>query len=410
MAMAVLSLPYLAAVYILAIMFGLSLKSFRKYRITLLINIIGVGFCTIVYFGFLLARTGFKEVVSYIPYLFGDVEHQNVNLVYSVVFWFARIAYRYKYTIVICIISVIVVLIKRIRYKALDQQSIKLVIIVNLILTGVNVIVSYNVVGCVNIAMAIYAIICYSIVEHKEDVSKKLFYGIYLPGIIFSMVFHMASNTGLDAMTVGFVLCGIASPGIIFKSILDIRWESVKVSKGVWCGVIMVGLAVLLQFGWLRFFSVYRDDKIVNLTEIIEQGPAKNLYTTKEHKEQYDNIVSTIKNTYADDVGGTVVFTELVPWAYLCVNSSYGAPSPCRFWGGLDEVRLKEYYKNMPDKFPDYVFAVAPEYGSCKSALIQGEEVIEKPNKRGTSQWLIDEVEKRGYNKIEAISGIVYKK
>lgn len=410
MAMAVLALPYLAAAYILAIMLSLSLKSFRQYKKDLLINLAGAGLCAVIYLGFLMAKTGFKELLEYMPYLFGDAEHQSLNPVFSVVLWFGRIANRYKYTIVICFISIILVLIKKLRHKTLDQQSIKRIMVINLILSGINVLVSYNVVGCVNIAIAVFAFISYIVIAYQDKVSRKLFYGIYLPGIIFSIVFHMASNTGLDAMTVGFVLCGIVSPVLVLKGVSNIRWNSVNASRWIWCGVIIVGAAALLQSGWLRFFSVYRDDKLSKLTEVIEQGPAKYLYTTKEHKEQYENIVNTIKNTYEDDTGGTVVFTELVPWAYLCVNSSCGAPSPCRFWGGLDEIRLKEYYKLMPDKFPEYILAVAPEYGRCRSVLIQGNGVIEKPNERGTSQWLLNEAEKRGYDKIETVSGIVYKK
>jgi len=54
--------------------------------------------------------------------------------------------------------------------------------------------------------------------------------------------------------------------------------------------------------------------------------------------------------------------------------------------------------------------AVTPEYGSCKSVLIQGDEIIERPNERGTSQWLINELEGLEYDKLKSSCGIIYKK
>lgn len=408
LAIAILSLPYLSFVYILGIGVGMFFAPCRKYRKSLIVIMIGTGFCAVIYLGFIFSNMSLGEMVEYIPYLFGDVEHQSLNPFFSIVLWVGRIINRYKYTIVIPIASVIYVLFRNKMHKPLMQQNIKIIIIINFIICGINIIASYNIVGCVNIALAILAIICYLSIDYKDKVLGKIFYEIYLPGIVFSIVFHMASNTGLDAITVGFVLCGIASPILIFECVSKIRWYSINVTRWVWCGMVMIAAVALLQSGWLRFFSVYRDDKLENLTAIINRGPAKNLYTTEEHKKQYDDIIRTIEKTLGEEMRGTVVFTELVPWAYLCMNKPYGGPSPCRFWGGLSEERLKEYYTNMPDKFPKYVLAVTPEYGSCKSVLIQGNEVLERPNERGTSQWLIDKLEEMGYDKFETECGIVY--
>ena len=410
MAVTVLSLPYLAVVYILTIGFVVCLSPFQRYRKCLLVTIMGTGFCAIIYLGFLSTRISLSELTMFIPYLFEDVEHQSMNPVLSIVVWFGRIVNRYKYTIAISIISILYLCLKKIQHKTIEWKSTKIIIIINLMLTVVNILFSYNVIGCSNIAIAIFSIICFLGVESNDMISKKIFKEVYFPGVVFSIIFHMASNTGLDAITIGFVLCGIASPVIVFESVSNITWGVGKTKKWICCGVAVAAALVLLQSGWLRFFSVYRDDKLVNLTDRIEQGPAKYLYTTQEHKEQYDDVVMTIKKTLDADAKGTVVFTEMVPWAYLCISNSYGSPSPCRFWGGLNKVRLEMYYNNMPDKFPEYVMAVTPEYGSCKSVLIQGDEIIERPNERGTSQWLINELEGLEYDKLKSSCGIIYKK
>ena len=409
LAISVLALPYLVFVYAIFGIFCFCNVSFSKYRKNIVFILAGTGICAVIYLGYLLSRVTLKEMLEYMPYLFEDAEHQNINPIMSIILWFARIINRYKYTIVILIGSLLYILIKKIQHTSINQKILQVIFIVNIILTGSNVILSYNVIGCVNIALSILAIIIYLSFDCKDKTLKKVFNNIYLPGIILSIVFHLASNTGLDAITVGFVLCGISSPIIIYKSASKIKWSSVKVKRWISCSILIIFIVSIIQTGWLRLFSVYRDDKIVNLTERITQGPAKYLYTTKEHKKQYDEIIKTIENTFAENISGTVVITELVPWAYLCINNPCGAPSLCRFWGGLDEERLKKYYANMPNRFPTYVLAVTPEYGSCRSVIIQGNEIIIKPNERGTSQWLIEKLERSGYDKLNTVCGIVYK-
>lgn len=69
-------------------------------------------------------------------------------------------------------------------------------------------------------------------VESNDMISKKIFKEVYFPGVVFSIIFHMASNTGLDAITIGFVLCGIASPVIVFESVSNITWGVGKQRNG----------------------------------------------------------------------------------------------------------------------------------------------------------------------------------
>ena len=205
MAVTVLSLPYLAVVYILTIGFVVCLSPFQRYRKCLLVTIMGTGFCAIIYLGFLSTRISLSELTMFIPYLFEDVEHQSMNPVLSIVVWFGRIVNRYKYTIAISIISILYLCLKKIQHKTIEWKSTKIIIIINLMLTVVNILFSYNVIGCSNIAIAIFSIICFLGVESNDMISKKIFKEVYFPGVVFSIIFHMASNTGLDAITIGFV-------------------------------------------------------------------------------------------------------------------------------------------------------------------------------------------------------------
>lgn len=164
----------------------------------------------------------------------------------------------------------------------------------------------------------------------------------------------------------------------------------------------------VLQTGYLRLFSVYRDDEIWKLDTRIEAGPAKNLLTTEEHCRQYMEIYDVITAFCNENESGTIVITELVPWAYLCVDTPCGSPSPCRFWGGLSEQRLSQYYALMPDKMPICILAVEPEYGNFKSSLIQGNEEAKATNGTGVSAWLLERAENSGYRKTAVSCGNIY--
>ena len=167
-------------------------------------------------------------------------------------------------------------------------------------------------------------------------------------------------------------------------------------------------LLCILQTGYLRVFGVYLDDNLALLNSRIEEGPAKYLYTTKEHNRQYEEIYEVLNKSSAYGKEGTIVITEMVPWAYLCLDRSYGSPSPCRFWGGINELRLKEYYSLMPEKVPQYILAVKENYGNFKSVLLQGNEESLAPNGTGVADWLLKEVKKRGYRQEDVSCGVIY--
>ena len=211
------------------------------------------------------------------------------------------------------------------------------------------------------------------------------------------MIFHYASNTGLDSMTVGFAVCSTVSPLIIWESLKVVLVRKKILKIGLFVAVILLFSTVILQTAWLRLFGVYRDDSIKELQVQLTEGPAKYLYTTEEHAKQYSIMVEAIRETCQIGKVENVVFVEMAPWAYLCVDVSYGAPSPCRFWGGMSDEKMKEYYKRMPERFPDYVFDIAPEYGNFRSVYIQDGEYSDAPNGTDAGRWLIETVQAYGF-------------
>lgn len=412
MAMATLANPYLALYYIIygtALIFNVK---YKKWRRDYLVVCTGTVFCACCYLVFILSRIRLHELLEYFPYIFGDPEHTGINLILSLILWFVRIIYRYIYTVPFWGLLLIYIIWSKWKKIEMYPEIRKKIVYLSFIIFGVNVFLSYDMIGCIDIALSILMLILYIIIsEQKQKELDRVFYVFFLPGILFSIIWHMTSNTGLDSITLGFAVCAVIAPAVIREAYLEL--EADLCSKHRWLrllSLVIVSVAIL-QTSYLRIFSVYRDDEIWKLDTKIENGPAKYLNTTEEHYRQYEEICDTLMADYENNSeDNTIVITELVPWAYLCIDKPYGSPSPCRFWGGLNEERLREYYTLMPDRIPAYILAVKPEYGNFKSSLIQGNEEAPIPNGTGVANWLLEKAEQLGYYEVETACGKIYVK
>lgn len=406
--LSVLALPYLGICYIAAsiVLFCIRRK-IRKFREVLYVWS-GTLAAAVLYLALLLSRVGINEIVEYIPYIFMDPEHQGGSLPVNLIMWFLRITRRFWLTIPVYTGILLWIFFRKKMGTQLSVKEKRVVLLINAVLFGVHLVFSFDMIGCCYIALSMFAFAVYLIYGKVLKEGKAIWLGIYMPGIVFSMIFQISSNTGLDSMTTGFAVSGIGAVCLIWEGMKETDWENRRKAAQVGAYAV-VGLA-LLQTVFLRWYGVYRDDSINRMTARLESGPAKYLYTTVEHRRQYEELRKSVSETIPQDYTGTVVYAELVPWLYLCTEQSYGAPGSCRFWGGLSEAYLKEYYKKMPEKFPEYILVVRPEYGNFKSVLVQGGESAKAPNGSGVTDWLVRQAEEAGYEKIEERAGSIYRK
>ena len=409
MALSILAIPYLAVLYVLCASIILMVPYFRAYRKKTIWMMLGTAICAVIYCTFLVTRSDLNEIVKNIPYFLSDTEHEGNNILGSIILWFARIAFRYRYMLPGMFCTLIYIFFKIRKGKRLNYKTDFIYVIISLIICFVNIIFSGDMMGCANIAISIFAANLYFLsLFYQNTFREDYIFFIYISGLVFSMIFHYASNTGLDSMTVGFAVCSTVSPLIIWESLKAVLGRKEIIKRGLSVAVILLFSAVILQTAWLRLFGVYRDDSMKELRVQLTEGPAKYLYTTEEHARQYNIMVEAIRETCQIGKAEKVVFVEMAPWAYLCVDASCGAPSPCRFWGGMSDEKMKEYYEQIPKRFPDYVFDIAPEYGNFRSVYIQGGEYSGAPNGTDAGRWLIETVQAYGFEAQEMSCGVIY--
>jgi len=188
---------------------------------------------------------------------------------------------------------------------------------------------------------------------------------LYFTGIILAVAFLLASNTGLDAMTSGFCISSIA--GALLLAPNSEKVKAANMSKSTLTELALfacIYITIIGVFSAHRFVGVYRDAPADQLTEQIKEGPAAGLYTTAEHAAQYNSIHKKIYEISATYPDAGVLFSKILPWAYLSGNlkcasfTSWAVP--------MDDERLIPYYSEHP--MPELVFIFSENVGEFSAA------------------------------------------
>jgi len=393
LAVAVVFTPYLAVPY-LVIMGGLLvIKSSRVYARKLFAVLAGTATAAVMYLSYLFSRVTVEELLINIPYILNEPELQKTNPVLVLPIMAARIAWRYKWTILFWGMLLAYIFYSKLKKRALSEKEVRIIGGINLLLFLVNTYLSWGLIGCINIAAVLFATVYLLTGERKPGLNKKVLTVFGLAGASLSLAFSFSSDTGLDAMTIGFVILGMGAALLLS--------ENAGLSKSVKA----VLLIMLVQTAVLRIFSVYRDAPLWKLDTQITSGPAKYLYTTAEHVQQYEDLKQAIEKYVRPE--DRVFYSQMCFWSYLCSNNEYGVPSSWRM--PFNSKRLEMYYELNPDKIPTCIFVLNPTYGNFESSLIQGNEKAAEPNVNVIEGYLADYIKEKDYEVLEEECGIIFR-
>lgn len=397
LALAVANTPFFAFPYITIIIFLLLSKKYRSFWHEIVFVIIGTSITAIIYLGYVLYNTPINELVLNIPYILNEPARQKTNPIWVIPVIAIRIIWRYKWTI-----WGSAFLIMYIRYKKrsiFSETEISRLIGINLLIFMFNSFLSGNLLGCINIAGTLFAVPMIYIFRNWEDIDKKIAGTFGIAGGSLILSFSFSSNTGLDAMTIGFVLIGIS------MVLLTFQLDELKQIRLLYSATLTVFFVMLFQTAILRLFSVFRDAPISQIDTQITSGPAKYLYTTEEHAAQYDELNAAIDQYVRED--DLVFYSQECFWAYLCTNNEYGVPSSWRM--PFDSPRLEVYYKLNPEKLPSCIFVLNPAYGNYESSMIQGNEKADFPNKNNVAGYLYNYIQENNYEVIQLECATIYR-
>lgn len=207
-------------------------------------------------------------------------------------------------------------------------------------------------------------------------------------GVAMGLSMALSSNTEAIGFTVGLAVYAM---GVMLQLI---RPEEQPLRRLT--AVVLAAIMLLATFSG-RVTQVFRDGALSDLKVTMTQGPAAGIRTTREHAQQYGEILSML-----DDLQtrcreeSSIFFTKLLPWGYLACDYPCAAPTAWRT--ALDSPRLEAYYQEH--SLPEIVVILSPEVGNYPYEPT--------PNENTLSGWLWENMYQAEYSCLEYPCATVY--
>ena len=195
------------------------------------------------------------------------------------------------------------------------------------------------------VPLAFPGFIAYLISEKKE---YRIFYVWYLPGLIFTMLAHFATDTGILSVSASYMIAAAASILLICQAVK----EQVTKKSIVFLVVILFAMQFITCV-WQRVTSVWGDDILTNLTYEMPSGPMKGIRTTEENAKSYLDVMKDIDELEMTQEDRLLVL-GVSPWIYLYTDAECGAYST---WEMVEtDPLLVTYYQFHPEKMPTVIY------------------------------------------------------
>lgn len=232
--------------------------------------------------------------------------------------------------------------------------------------------------------------------ERREEELESCF---LVPGISFGLIWVIGSNVGHRAVNMSLLLMNLWAVSFLWK-LFEEKKRPVRAIGRLPAYLLLAVLCII------RFFDVYRDGAVTDLTARISSGVMAGIYTEEKRASAYEGIVETLHTETKE--GDTVAVLGCNPWVYLESPAGCGAYSTWNLKG--EEPLLHTYYEMFPEKIPNIILILPKELGAYKSWRFSshgaGKHVEEQMELEGT---LLKLAEQRGYVQTEKNGVILYR-
>ncbi len=227
--------------------------------------------------------------------------------------------------------------------------------------------------------IAFLGLLAYALMDKKP---RRLFYAFYGASAVYTYAAFMGTNTAIMAISMGMSVAGAAAVVIILLLCRELSQKGSE-SGGRFlksAAAALAALAVLVQLAAevrVRFDYTYYDDTLSALTEIIDRGPAKGIYTCAENKAEYDGALDAFDRLMdgRERRGKTLLSVSEIVSLYADMElDTYSVwlrgISTAQMW-----ARQEKYFALNGKNTPDYIFF--DEYTPYDIAL-DGYEVFDR--------------------------------
>lgn len=374
-ALLVLSMPTMAPVYFGVVALGLII--FRKKALKPIgYSLIGILIPAVPFVIYVLAKARISDIVTALPYILSDEEHASTTLYVAARTCITNLSSNFGLPFRFYLIALglsVVYLIWSLIGKLADgnERALKLLALITVVLDLASfagmAFYGLNRTGYILVALTLFALPLYALSNRKN----LLLLIPYVLGMIQAYSYtYTSSGSPLYTEAIGFAVAAVPSVIMIGDYAGELARQSVegkppygKISYSSFLAICCMSLFVVIA---LRITNVYRDDALKNLTVRIEEGPAKGLYTSEKHLEDYQMVMDSMRevNALADsdpEKYSYLLISKLLPFGYMCTDLSCAGPSSWR--SRLDSQWLISYYEMHPEALPDLVFVLDEQFG-----------------------------------------------
>lgn len=372
LSVAVLAIPYLAVLYILyviavIVVFFLNRKKksdgmiYTMYSLGTLLKVsCGVAICIVLFLMYVLTHSQLKGIVETLPYiLLGDPAHPVKSLYSISLAYFVRILignHRNFYVFSIYALMAMMLAANIFDRKRDERRRVYLLLcaVLSIVLLVIYLITD-NYINCIVWVPNVLAFLLVLIERRREY--YDLFACFWIPGIVYTYLEYIASNTGFTGISSASCVAAVVSTLIIMMVIADMIKES-KISAGFLQIFLLMTIISLLYYRITYIF--WEDGGLNSQTRVISYGPDKGLIVSEERLEYYNNIYEDTEIIRSmPETTNVLYLADQSLW--LAGKQRCASYSPLCYSISKTDL-LYSYYNEHPEKTADVIY-VHETYG-----------------------------------------------
>lgn len=370
---AVLCCPYLIAVYVIYLIACALVSILRKRsgaQADDIFNIkswifytIGAVILAFIFAAFVFSRASLDQILASMPHILNDTAHESKGFFTMIITYFGSVlklskAADLSYALLVAL-AILALIDKRSKDRALIYIAaatvFTIVAIVFMLWYGTHI-------NFVMYPITIMAPVCAAV--NRSEPAKKLFFGFWIPGMLYTLCIHASSNMEYYAISSAAAVAVVPSMMIIAICARDFMRSRRDVA-----GYAAVVIAVILSVGqigtvgYMRYRTVFWGSMDDLLETEEKEGIEKGLFISPAGKEQHD--LATKAADYIEEImpgEGNLLVISAQNSIYLQCPDKRNASIA----GWLTELdgtvsrntcdKLLAYYEINPQKIPDIIY------------------------------------------------------
>ncbi len=354
---AVLCCPYLLVLYVLltAATFGILIRRQKGAIRSWLFLSFGCGFMLVLFCLLLFTRASFRDLIIVFPELFPDPAHPDFSFLSKLDAYVEDIIFcnhAFIPGMFVFVLSCILAFWNKGRkigfsLVCIAASSILLCFLfekpyLNYLMFPINMPGLY----------------C-ALISRDRNV-RRLFFGFWLPGAIYSFCSHFASNQEFYAISSASTVMTIASIMILVCHLCEQDWQDNTFLFARKAAYFAFALLISVQICgeiYMRYTSVFWEGGMHEQTVLAESGPEKGILMRPERLQEYqlhEKDIAVIRD--AENIQ-KVLFLSRYTYLYLSAQKEYATYSA--WLSGVNALTLKRldrYYELSPEKTPDGIY------------------------------------------------------